>query len=116
MDAERLDGRIQLSGCYPKALCAFVEAALRASHRTRVALERQIVRAIGACARETVALDGVSDRIGKSLRVARSSRRQRLDNAMCEAAFRLDHRPGKGGGVATVDVDRIKTADRQVRP
>ena len=114
MDAERCNGRIQLSSGYPKALCACIEGLARTGIDARIALEWQIVRAVGACARKTVALDGVGDGVRNAHRVVGVP----LGNgfgAVCEASLCLDHGPRKRSRVPTVDVDRIEAADCQMR-
>ena len=97
VDAERRNGRIQLSGGHPEALCALVEGLARSRIDARIALEWQIVRAVGACARKTVTLDGVGDGVGHAHRVCGL----RVGNgcrAMLEASLCLNDRPGKRAG------------------
>ncbi len=69
------------------------------------------MRAVGACAREAVALLGPGDREGQTRRIPLPLGPRAFGR---EAAFALEDRPGEGGRVAPVDLEGVEAVERQM--
>ena len=75
--------------------------------------QRQVVGGIGASPRKAEALDRLCNCIGQAHRVLGIAVYDGLVG-IAQGAAHADDGPGKGGRVAAIDVDRVKTVQRQM--
>ncbi|WVM90201.1 hypothetical protein UMZ34_08140 [Halopseudomonas pachastrellae] len=75
--------------------------------------QRQVVGGIGASPRKAEALDRFGNGIGQTHRVLGIAVNDSLVG-VAQGAAHTDDGPGKGGRVAAIDVDGVKTVQRQM--